>query len=48
MVKGQGASIMERFRGLADPRVERSKRRQSPDIVAVAIWAVLCGGDSWV
>ena len=48
MVKGQGASIVERFRDLADPRMERSKRRQLPDIVAVAMCAVLCGADSWV
>ena len=48
MVHGPGASIMERFRDLADPRMERSKRQQSPDIVAVAISAMLCGADSWV
>ena len=48
MVNGQGASAMERFRDLADPRMERSKRRQLPDIAAVAICAVLCGADSWV
>ena len=39
---------MERFRDLADPRMERSKRRQLLDIVAIAICAVICGADSWV
>ena len=48
MVHGPDAAIMERCRGLADPRMERSKRQQSPDIVAVAISAMLCGADSWV
>ena len=48
MVNGQGASIMERIRDLVDPRMERSKRRQLPDIAAVVICAVLCGADSWV
>ena len=48
MVNGQGASVMERFRDLADPRMELSKRQQLPDIAAVAICAVLCGADSWV
>ena len=48
MVHGQGESIVERFRGLADPRMERTKRQQSPDLVAVAIWAVLRGAESWV
>ena len=48
MVNGQGASIMDHFQGLEDPRIERSKRHQLLDIVAVAICAVICGADSWV
>ena len=48
MVKGQGASIMERFQDLEDPRIERSKRHQLLGIVAIAICAVICGADSWV
>ena len=48
MVDGQGASIMDHFRNLEDPRIERSKRHQLLDIVAIAICAVICGADSWV
>ena len=48
MMNGQRASIMDHFRGLEDPRVERSKRHQLLDIVAIAIRAVICGADSWV
>ena len=48
MVDGQGASIMDHFRDLEDPRIERSKRHQLLDIVAIAICAVICGADSWV
>ena len=44
MMKGQGAPVMDYFRELDDPRIERSKRHQLPDIVAIAI----CGADSWV
>ena len=39
---------MEYFRDLEDPRIERSKRHQLLDIVAIAICAVICGADSWV
>ena len=48
MVDGQDASIMDHFRNLEDPRIERSKRHQLLDIVAIAICAVICGADSWV
>ena len=39
---------MDYFRDLEDPRIERSKRHQLLDIVAIAICAVICGADSWV
>ena len=48
MVNGRGSSIMDHFQGLEDPRIERSKRHQLLDIVAIAICAVICGADSWV
>ena len=48
MEKRQGASIMDRFRDLEDPLIERSKRHQLLDIMAIAICAVICGADSWV
>ena len=48
MVNGPGASIMDHFQDLDDPRIERSKRHQLLDIVVIAICAVICGADSWV
>ena len=48
MVRRPGASIMECFQDLEDPRIERSKRHQLLDIIAIAICAVICGADSWV
>ena len=48
MVNGRGASIMDHFQGLDDPRIERSKRHHLLDIVAIAICAAICGTDSWV
>ncbi len=47
-MNGQGASIMAHFRDLEGPRIERSKRHQLLDIVAIAICAVIRGTDSWV
>ena len=48
MMNGQGAPVMDHFRGLEDPRIERSKRHRLLDIVAIAICAVICGAGSWV
>ena len=48
MVDGRGASTIHHFQDLDDPRIERSKRHQLLDIVAIAICAVICGADSWV
>ena len=39
---------MEYFGNLEDPWIERSKRHQLLDIVAITICAVICGADSWV
>ena len=47
-MKWQSASVMDYLRELDDPRIERSKRHQLLDIVAIAICAVLCGADSWL
>ena len=47
--KGRGASVMDHFQDLEDPRIERSKRHGLLDILTIAIWsAVICGADSWV
>ena len=48
MGKSQGASIMEYFESLKDPRIDRSKRHKLLDIIAIAICATICGADSWV
>ena len=48
MVNRQGESILEHFQGLEDPRIERSKRHQLLDIIAIAVCAVICGAGSWV
>lgn len=36
------------FAHLTDPRVDRRKRHVLLDIVAISIFAVVCGADSWV
>ena len=48
MREGKGASIMDYFETLEDPRIDRRQRRQLLDIMAIAICAVICGADSWV
>ena len=40
--------ILEYFEDLEDPRIERSKRHSLPDIITIAICAVICGADTWV
>ena len=46
--EGRGASVMDHFQDLEDPRIERSKRHGLLDIITIAICAVICGADSWV
>ena len=48
MREGKGASIMDYFETLEDPRIDRRQRHQLLDIMAIAICAVICGADSWV
>ena len=48
MREGKGATIMDYFETLEDPRIERCKRHKLLDIIAIAICAVICGADSWV
>ena len=38
---GRGASIMEYFGELEDPRIDRCKRHQLLDIITIAICAVI-------
>ena len=42
------ASLISIFSALKDPRIERTKRHDLMDIIAIAICAVVCGADSWV
>jgi predicted transposase YbfD/YdcC len=40
-------SLARAFADLPDPRVERTKKHALPDILAIALCAVVCGADSW-
>ena len=37
------ARLLNHFEDLEDPRIERCKRHSLPDIIAIAICAVICG-----
>src|SRR5437870_6514124 len=43
-----GPTLHAHFAALPDPRIDRTKRHQLLDIIAIAICAVICGADSWV
>ena len=43
-----GCAFRAHFADLPDPRIERCKRHELLDIVAVALCAVICGADTWV
>jgi predicted transposase YbfD/YdcC len=40
-------SLMAHFERLDDPRVERTRKHDLLDLIAVALCAVICGADSW-
>lgn len=42
------SSIHAYFADLPDPRVDRTKRHDLMEVLAVALCAVICGADSWV
>ncbi len=48
MAESTGASIMEHFASVDDPRIDRTKRHKLLDIVTIAICGTICGADSWV
>ena len=48
MENTQTASLISIFSALEDPRIDRTKRHSLPDIITIAICAVICGADSWV
>ena len=47
MEEGKGATRMEHFSELKDPRIERCMRHKLVDIIAIAICATICGADNW-
>lgn len=42
-----GASIIEHFSTLKDPRIERHKKHRLEDIIVLAIGGVLSGAERW-
>ena len=40
-------SVVRHFGGLADPRVRRRRVHNLCDMIAIALCAVICGGESW-
>ncbi len=42
------AALMSHFAAVTDVRLNRRKRHELTDIMAIAILAVICGADSWV
>ena len=48
MAESHHVSILDHFANLDDPRVERTRRHQLVDIIAIASCATICGADSWV
>ena len=41
-------AILEHFAPLQDPRIERTRLHSLPDILGIALCAVICGAESWV
>jgi predicted transposase YbfD/YdcC len=41
-------SLTAHFASLQDPRLERTRKHQLLDILAIALSAIICGADSWV
>ncbi len=48
MTKLPTASILQHFSNIEDPRINRQKRHELPDIFFIALSAVICGADNWV
>lgn len=47
MKKAPGASIIEHFSSLPDPRILRKTRHKLIDIVVITVCAVICGAEDW-
>jgi predicted transposase YbfD/YdcC len=48
MRRSTGASIVERFSTLKDPRIQLKTRHRLIDIIVITLCAVICGADDWV
>ena len=44
----RSAALLEHFRELADPRIDRNKEHKLLDVLVIAICAILCGANDWV
>lgn len=42
------AALVEHFSVIPDPRINRQKRHELIDIIAIAVCAVICGSEDWV
>src|SRR5882672_8302667 len=47
MQKHPSLSLVEHFKGLADPRVARTREHELIDILVIAICTLLCGGETF-
>ena len=48
MAERQSAALIEHFREVADPRIDRHKDHKLIDILVIAICAIVCGANDWV
>lgn len=47
MSKSDSSNIIEHFRNIKDPRIERNKKHLVWDIISLTICAVICGCETW-
>lgn len=47
MIEKKGISIVEYFKNVDDPRIERRKLHKLIDIITIAVCAVICGAETW-
>ena len=41
-------SVIHHFSSIIDPRVNRQKKHQLPDIFVISLCAMICGANNWV
>lgn len=44
---GVRAGVLRSFVSLPDPRMKRTRKHELPDLIAIAICAIICGADGW-